>query len=89
GENLVRNARKFAERGKARRPVLLLHGDTYPFCMDKDFGGPQAPNLWRLNAWGDFKTPADATVVTVQAESPQQPFAAETLLGHEKPKRCE
>ncbi len=49
-ENLQRNARKFAKRGEARRPVLLLHGDSNPFCMDKKFGGAQAPNLWRLNA---------------------------------------
>ncbi|MCW5202901.1 hypothetical protein VU12_08160 [Desulfobulbus sp. US4] len=89
-ENLMRNARKFAKRGKARRPVLLLHGDTNPFCMDKTFGGSQAPNLWRLNAWGDFKDPADATLVTVQPGNPQQPFAAETLLGHETPaQKCE
>ena len=89
-ENLRRNARKFAERGKARRPVLLLHGDTNQFCMDKKFGGNQAPNLWRLNAWGDFKDPADATLVTVQPGNPQQPFAAETLLGHEAPaQRCD
>ena len=89
-ENLRRNARKFAERGKARRPVLLLHGDTNQFCMDTKFGGNQAPNLWRLNAWGDFKDPADATLVTVQPGNPQQPFAAETLLGHEAPaQRCD
>jgi hypothetical protein len=65
-ENLQRNARKFAKRGEARRPVLLLHGDTNAYCMDKKYGGTRAPNLWRLNAWGDFKAPADATVVTVQ-----------------------
>ncbi|MCW5213454.1 hypothetical protein VU04_11155, partial [Desulfobulbus sp. TB] len=89
-ENLMRNARKFAKRGEARRPVLLLHGDSNPFCMDKEFGGTQAPNLWRLNAWGDFKTPADATIVRVQPENSQQPFCAETLLGHEVPvQRCE
>jgi hypothetical protein len=89
-ENLKRNARKFAKRGEARRPVLLLHGDTNPFCMDKTFGGSQAPNLWRLNAWGDFKSPADATLVTVQPGNPPQPFTAETLLGHEVPaQRCE
>jgi hypothetical protein len=84
-ENLQRNARKFAKRGEARRPVLLLHGDTTPFCLDKEFGGKQAPNLWRLNAWGDFKKPADATLVTVQPENLEQPFAAETLVGHEVP----
>jgi len=89
-ENLLRNARKFTKRGEDRRPVLLLHGDTNPFCMDKEFGGTQAPNLWRLNAWGDFKAPADATVVTVQPGNPHQPFRAETLSGHEHPdEKCE
>ncbi|MCI5119609.1 MAG: hypothetical protein D3908_00110 [Candidatus Electrothrix sp. AUS4] len=82
---MVRNARRFANWGEKPRPVLLLHGDTTPFCMDKNFGGPQAPNLWRLNAWGDFKVPADATLVTVQPENPQQPFRAESLVGKEQP----
>ncbi|HCY86011.1 MAG TPA: hypothetical protein DHV36_12820, partial [Desulfobacteraceae bacterium] len=62
------------------RPVLFMHGDTGPFCFDKTFGGDAAPNLWRLNAWGDFTVPADATVVTVQPENKGEPFAAITLL---------
>ena len=84
-DNLRLNAGNFNERGKPRKPVLLLHGDTNPYCMDKEFGGKQAPNLWRLNAWGDFQVPADATVVTVRPESKQTPFAAETLLEHNVP----
>lgn len=84
-DNLRLNAGNFNERGKPRKPVLLLHGDTNPYCMDKEFGGEQAPNLWRLNAWGDFKAPADATVVTVRPESKQTPFSAETLLEHNVP----
>lgn len=84
-ENLQRNARKFARRGGSRRPVLLLHGDTNPYCMDKNFGGPRAPNLWRLNAWGDFKESADATVVTVHPGNREKPFTAQTLLGHAVP----
>ncbi|WP_417909936.1 hypothetical protein [Candidatus Electronema sp. PJ] len=89
-DNLRLNARNFAKRGEARRPVLLVHGDTNPYCMDKDFGGQQAPNLWRLNAWGDYQDPADATVITVQPDNRQQPFAAQTLLGYQAPAdRCE
>jgi hypothetical protein len=90
-DNLRLYARNFAKRGdEARRPVLLVHGDTNPYCMDRNFGGPQAPNLWRLNAWGDYQTPADATVITVQPDNLQQPFAAETLLGHQAPaEQCE
>jgi len=89
-DNLKLNARNFSDLNKPRRPVLLLHGDTNPYCMDKEFGGKLAPNLWRLNAWGDFQEPADATVVTVQPENSQTPFSAETLLGHKVPaNRCE
>lgn len=89
-DNLRLNARNFAKRGEARRPVLLVHGDTNPYCMDKDFGGQQAPNLWRLNAWGDYQDPADATVITVQPDNRQQPFAVQTLLGYQTPAdRCE
>ncbi len=84
-DNLRLNARHFLNRGKPPKPVLLLHGDTYPYCMDKEFGGKQAPNLWRLNAWGDFQDPADATVVTVHPDNKQIPFSAETLLGHKVP----
>lgn len=84
-DNLRLSAGKFAERNKPRKPVLLLHGDTNPYCMDKEFGGKLAPNLWRLNAWGDFQVPADATVVTVRPESKEVPFAVETLLGHKVP----
>ncbi|MCG8618522.1 MAG: hypothetical protein MI802_20070 [Desulfobacterales bacterium] len=67
------------------RPVLFLHGDTGPFCFDKTFGGDAAPNLWRLNAWGDFTVPADATVVTVQPENREAPFTAITLLERKVP----
>lgn len=89
-DNLRLNARNFAKRGNARRPVLLVHGDTNPYCFDKDFGGQQAPNLWRLNAWGDYQNTADATVITVQPDNRQQPFAAQTLLGQQAPAaRCE
>ncbi len=91
-DNLRLNARNFPKRkrGEARRPVLLVQGDTNPYCMDKDFGGQQAPNLWRLNAWGDYQNPADATVITVRADDRQNPFAAQTLLGQKVPAaRCE
>jgi len=83
--NLIRLARNFADWDQPRRPVLLLHGDTTPYCFDKYFGGQAAPNLWRLNAWGDFTTPADATVITVQPENTAEPFAAKTLLGNQLP----
>ena len=71
------------------RPVLLIHGDTHPFCLDAGFGGERAPNLWRLNAWGDFQTPGDATLVTVQPDDREQPFVARTLLGGTLAEACE
>jgi len=37
-EQLKRLARRFA------KPVLLVHGDTNPYCLDRGFGGPGAPN---------------------------------------------
>ena len=70
---------------KPLKPVLFLHGDTNPFCMDREFGGKTAPNLWRLNAWGDFKAPVDATVVTVSPENGNDPFSARTLIGNVSP----
>lgn len=89
-DNLRLSASKFAERNQPRKPVLLLHGSTHPYCMDKTFGGKRAPNLWRLNAWGDYQAPADATIVTVRPENKQAPFTAKTLLGHTVPaNECE
>ena len=85
--NLIRAARRFADRNEPRRPVLLLHGDTNPYCWDKDFGGKLAPNLWRLNAWGDYKSPADATEIIVQLDNPQKPFKARSLIHHLKPEK--
>ena len=78
------HAKKFHERSGKIKPVLLIHGDTYPYCMDKSFGGNEAPNLWRLNSWGDFQEPADATVITVDSEN-KVPFSAKTLLGKKVP----
>ena len=47
-----------AELGK---PVLVAHGDTGRFCVDREFGGRRAPNLWRLNNGGDYVM--DAAIV--------------------------
>ena len=83
--NLIRAARKFADFNEPRRPVLLIHGDTNPYCWDKDFGGKLAPNLWRLNAWGDYQSPADATEIIVQLDNQQEPFQVRSLMHHLKP----
>lgn len=81
-------AKKFHGWSGEAKPVLLIHGDTYPYCMDKSFGGKEVPNLWRLNAWGDFQEPTDATIITVDTEN-KIPFSAITLLGKKIPQnRC-
>jgi len=67
------------------KPVLLIHGDTNPFCIEQGF--EDAPTLWRLNAWGDFQEPGDATLVTVDPTS-EVPFSARTLLEGKAAEAC-
>lgn len=69
------------------KPVLLVHGDTNPFCLDKKFGGDSAPKLWRLNALGD-STGVDATVITVQLDNQKKPFAIASLVTAALLKKC-
>jgi hypothetical protein len=69
-----------------KKPVLLVHGDTGAYCLDKKFGGQVAPNLWRLNAGGDFKFPLDATVVAFNSGNPVAPFAVSGLVDGNRPK---
>ncbi len=80
-DQLLRHAAGF------KMPVLLVHGDTKPFCLDKNFGGDRAPKLWRLNALGDY-TEVDATVVTVQLDNPDEPFKIEPLTTNESLEKC-
>jgi hypothetical protein len=82
---LKHEAKNFSDK-KGLLPVLYIHGDTNPYCMDSKFGGKTAPNLIRLNAWGDFQEPADATVVTVDFDK-KNPFGAKTLLGNKVPSK--
>ena len=70
-------------------PVLLVHGDTGPYCLDKTFGGSEAPNIWRLNAGGDYHQPLDATVVTYRPRVTSDPFSVRGLVEGERPaQRC-
>lgn len=69
-----------------KKPVLLVHGDTGPYCLDKRFGGADAPNLWRLNAGGDFHRPLDATVVTFRSGGEGDVFTVRGLVAGESPK---
>ncbi len=61
-----------------QKPVLLLHGDTSPYCMDKQFGGENATNLWRFNSAGDYKV-LDAVKITVHPKNNEMPFKMESL----------
>ncbi|WP_139276666.1 hypothetical protein [Spirulina major] len=67
------------------QPMLLIHGDTNPYCLDAEFGGDRAPKLWRLNAWGDYQTPPDATEIVVRPDHAEQPFQIQTLIGKRAP----
>ncbi len=82
--HLQRQAENFRDPGQPAKPVLLIHGDTRPYCWDKKFGG-QALNLWRLNAWGDYQTHPDVTEITVQTDNTAEPFLAHTLITRELP----
>lgn len=84
-QHLQHQAKNFHAPDQPAKPVLLIHGDTRPYCWDKKFGGNAALNLWRLNAWGDYQTPPDATEITVQLDNITEPFAARTLTGHKLP----
>ena len=72
-DQILRHAASF------EAPVLLVHGDTNPFCLDKEFGGDTASKLWRLNALGDY-TGVDATVIGVQLDNDEEPFAITSLM---------
>lgn len=81
--------------GAFKKPVLLVHGSTHPYCLDRSFGGDAAPQLWRLNTIGDYKNPGDdhkvdATVVTVAPIDADIPFRVSGLLRstHHPKKRC-
>lgn len=67
-----------------KKPVLVLHGDTSPYCMDTEFGGIEAPNLWRFNSGGDYKI-LDAIKITVDPSDSKAPFIMRSLRGHQAP----
>ena len=75
-------------------PVLVMHGDTAPFTLNRDFDGEDAPNLWRLNAAGDAGIGRtgipyglrDVAYVTFDP-SRDVPFSAVGLLTGKSPKK--
>lgn len=68
----------------SRQPMLYLHGDTNPYCMDNNYLG--AKNLWRLNSWGDFLEPADIVEININLKNSKSPFSAKTLYTKKEPK---
>jgi hypothetical protein len=87
-DHLRIKAKQFKNDKGQLKPVLFLHGDSNPYCFDKKFGKDIAPNLWRLNAWGDYKPYADATVVKFNLDNKNKPFEAHTLTSNEVPKNA-
>ncbi|MAQ99852.1 MAG: hypothetical protein CMI00_04860 [Oceanospirillaceae bacterium] len=84
-QRLSELAADFKDASGQLKPVLVIHGDTHEYCMAKDMDGE---NIWRLNAWGDFKVPADATRVEVKAEDKEAPFSVKTLVHGFTPEGC-
>lgn len=64
---------------RINKPVLITHGDTGEFCFEK-----LDSNLWHLNAAGDFRY-LDATKVTFNKKSPDQPFIINGLINPKLP----
>ena len=84
--------RRFLQRLTERadafdKPVLLVHGSTNKFCLDRGFGGWQAKKLWRLNGPGDFVT-IDGAIVSFDTAAPQ-PFAVRGVLSEIAPPDCQ
>ena len=79
-----------SEVGEFGGPVLLIHGDTWPFMLAKVFTeGGAALDLWVLNVAGDARCDngsaesiSNATVVTVNLRS-SRPFDAARLIDRE------
>jgi hypothetical protein len=70
----------FADLAKRiNKPVLISHGDTGEFCFEK-----LDNNLWHLNAAGDFRY-IDATKVTFNKQSSDQPFIINGLINPDLP----
>lgn len=78
-------AEEFKTQSGELKPVLIVHGDTHEYCIAQDMG---SENIWRLNAWGDFKVPADATRIEMDSRNKERPFEVQTLLHNFEPVGC-
>ncbi|MEZ5922238.1 MAG: hypothetical protein R3C60_12935 [Parvularculaceae bacterium] len=83
----IRNALRIAAES-FDGPVLIIHGDTTPFTLDRHLLGGGADNLWRLNAAGDAlgaNPVSDVTKVTV-TDDVNRPFRAVGLVTGASPR---
>jgi len=60
-----------------KKPILLIHSDTQAYCLHQPY--PEIPNLWRLNAPGDYKY-IDASRVVFDAKNKEIPFTVINVL---------
>lgn len=60
-----------------KKPVLVVHGDTPAYCFHQPYA--VIPNLWRLNAPGDYKY-IDASQIIFDPDNENMPFVVTGLL---------
>lgn len=60
-----------------KKPVLVVHGDTPSYCLHQPYA--LIPNLWRLNAPGDYKY-IDASQIVFDPDNINMPFSVTGLL---------
>lgn len=60
-----------------RKPVLVIHGDSLAYCLNQPY--TEIPNLWRLNASGDYKY-IDASQILFDPQNKTMPFTVTGLL---------
>lgn len=62
-------------------PILLIHGDSRPYCLDNPWG---VKHLWRLNLAGDG-VDSDIARIYFDAESKTHPFSVYGLSAKQRP----
>lgn len=76
GYQLIRDLIKH-KAAQLKKPILLIHGDTQAYCLHQPYH--EIPNLWRLNAPGDYKY-IDASQVIFDPDNKASPFTVTGLL---------
>ena len=76
GYRMMRDLIK-SKAAQFKKPVLVIHGDTQAYCLNQPY--PGIPNLWRLNAPGDYKY-IDASQIVFNPGNKDAPFTVTGLL---------